>query len=207
MPTSFDYFEKVIGAFESVSHHDFSRLLSLIKTVSARGGRIYVIGNGGSAATAAHMVCDLDKCNVGADDRRIRAYTLADKVPTLTAWANDADYSQAFARQLASMLDPGDLVIAISVSGNSENIILALEEARRLGAHSAGLLGHDGHRAEELLDVSLHVSHLDYGVVETVHLGIVHALAAQLRGAADVSLSSVMASGPEVGSVPRGAGS
>lgn len=155
--------------------------IGLLDSVRRKRGRVYIMGNGGSAATASHMACDLAKA-VGDDaEAGVRAIALSDSSPLITAWTNDVGPSSAFAGQLAALLDPDDVVVAISVSGNSPNILAALRLARDVGATTIGMLGGDGGTGRLLVDVALHVPRDDYGIVETVHLGMVHALVAGLR--------------------------
>ncbi|MEU9192362.1 SIS domain-containing protein [Streptomyces hundungensis] len=168
--------------FGAVDPGAVSQAVSLLNTARRRRARVYVMGNGGSAATASHMACDLAKGIGRTRHERLRAMALSDNTATLTAWMNDNGDTQGFSRQLDTLLDPEDVVIAVSVSGNSPNVLAGLETARELGAATIGLLGSDGGRALHRVDVALHVPSWDYGVVETVHLGLVHALANALRG-------------------------
>ncbi len=174
------------------------RVVAALRHARHRRARVYVMGNGGSAATASHLACDLAKSVGGRGADRLRAVALSDSSPLLTAWANDVDVTAMFSGQLETLLDSGDVVIAISVSGRSPNILAGLRTARRLGARTIGLLGADGGPALGLVDLALHVASDSYGVVETVHLGLVHALTEALRegvavpGAA-VARSRVMA--------------
>lgn len=147
----------------------------------ANGRRVYVMGNGGSAATAAHLVCDLVKTAQVPGTQPLRVFGLTDNVPLLTAWSNDRAYEDAFAEQVAALTEPGDVVIAISASGNSPNIVNGLEAATRLGARTIGLLGFDGGAARGLVDLVIHVPCHDYGLVEAAHSAIGHAIPAALR--------------------------
>ncbi|MCA1676952.1 MAG: SIS domain-containing protein, partial [Actinobacteria bacterium] len=141
---------------------------------------VYVMGNGGSAATASHMVCDLTKAAAMSGHGRLRLVALAENSALLTALANDLSYEETFAAQLAAQLLPDDLVIAISVSGRSRNIIAGLAAATAMGARTIAFLGMDGGEALGVVDAAFHVPSHDFGVVETVHLAVVHALAAAL---------------------------
>jgi D-sedoheptulose 7-phosphate isomerase len=152
-----------------------------LHSVRLRGGRVYSFGNGGSASTADHLACDLAKTARRPGERTLRAFSLTDNNAMLTAYANDVTYADAVACQLDAIADPGDAVVAISASGRSPNILVALAMARRLGLYSIGLFGCGGGPAAGLVDLALVQDSSDYGVIETVHLGIVHALAAALR--------------------------
>jgi D-sedoheptulose 7-phosphate isomerase len=170
----------ISGAFGE----SFATVVDLVRRARQSGGRIFVMGNGGSAATASHLVCDLMKTSRIPGGPPIRAYALTDNVPLLTAWANDDGYEAVFAEQLANLVAPTDLVIAVSVSGRSPNILAALHAATRAGATRVGFLGSDGGAALELVDAAMHVCCEDQGIVESVHLAMVHALAKALMVAA-----------------------
>jgi D-sedoheptulose 7-phosphate isomerase len=147
--------------------------------------QVFVIGNGGSASTASHMACDLAKNIYPADGapriRRFRVLSLTDNVALITALANDNGYDRVFADQLSYYVRPGDLVIAISASGNSPNVLEGLAAARTAGARTAALLGFGGGRARELADVSVLVDSRDYGHVEDAHLVVNHLVTAWMR--------------------------
>jgi D-sedoheptulose 7-phosphate isomerase len=144
---------------------------------------VYVLGNGGSASTASHFACDLSKATVVARRSRLRVTALNDNVALLTAWANDTAYDRVFAEPLRNLLDPGDLVIAISASGNSDNVLEAVRVARSLGAVTVGLAGFGGGRLIQAVDLALVAESADYGVVEDCHLVLQHAITAATRAA------------------------
>jgi len=146
------------------------------------------MGNGGSATTATHMATDLIKAAPGRERERARVFALPDNIALLTAYANDIGYEQVFAVQVQEFLDPGDVLIAIGVSGRSPIILAGLEAARQARAYTIGLLGTDGGLALGLVDVPILVPCNDSGVVESVHLAIVHALAGALCGWSSLSV-------------------
>ena len=118
----------------------FSLLESAAEVLLAcyrRGGTVFVLGNGGSAATASHFVCDLAKGTRTDGFPAFRVVSLTDNVPLMTAWANDTSYDRVFAEQLAALVRPGDVVVAISASGNSPNVLAATRVARQVGAMGA----------------------------------------------------------------------
>jgi len=137
---------------------------------------IYVCGNGGSASTASHVACDLNKGATVKGVRRLRVVGLADNVAHFTALANDFDYTEIFRGQLENWLEPGDVVIGISASGNSPNCVKAFEYAREVGATTMGWLGFSGGEMKELSDVCIHLPSSEYGPVEDGHLIINHIL-------------------------------
>ena len=138
--------------------------------------QVFVIGNGGSAATASHMACDLGKNTIKANVPRFRIMSLTDNTPLLSALANDVGYSFVFAEQLVNLVQPGDVLVAISASGNSPNVVEAMRYSRARGATVVALLGFDGGEAAELADEHIVVPSEDYGIVEDIHLILNHAL-------------------------------
>ena len=145
-----------------------------------RGSTLYLAGNGGSAAAASHLSVDLGKGTVAADNlrdesrRRLRVVSLTDNVPWITAVANDLDYEQVFVQQLMSAAVPGDGLIAFSGSGNSPNVLAAVDWANRHGLRTFGLTGFDGGRLKDLQQDGVHVELDDMGMVESVHVCLFH---------------------------------
>jgi UDP-GlcNAc:undecaprenyl-phosphate/decaprenyl-phosphate GlcNAc-1-phosphate transferase len=146
-----------------------------------RGRTVFIVGNGGSAATASHLANDLTKLARVEGQRPIRAMALTDCVPMMTAWANDTDYSRIFAEQMAPFLEPGDCLLAISTSGRSENIIAAAQLARGSGASVIGFTGPDGGPLRILCDVCVRVPSSEIGQQEDAHLILAHITAYALR--------------------------
>lgn len=149
----------------------------VLRSARERGAMVYIAGNGGSATTASHMVTDL-MFGRGLPEPGLRAIGLADNQAVITATANDVSYDEVFARQLRRLARPGDVLILISASGNSPNVVRAAEAAREIEVTVIGLTGFDGGRLAGLSDVSVHVpSPPDaYGPVEDVHLIVNHML-------------------------------
>ncbi|HEY7060970.1 MAG TPA: SIS domain-containing protein [Chloroflexota bacterium] len=146
-----------------------------------RGGTIFVVGNGGSAATASHFVCDLAKGTRTPGLRPFRVVPLTDNVPLLTAWANDTSYDDVFAEQLAPLVRAGDLVVAISASGSSPNVLAAAAVARADGAVVVALTGETGGRLRPLADVLVRVPAESIEQVEDAHLAVAHSVCVALR--------------------------
>ncbi len=143
---------------------------------------IFVIGNGGSAALASHVACDLGKgVAFGNECRPMRVLSLTDNVPLMTAWANDVSYESVFTEQLRSFLSPGDVVFAISGSGNSPNVLNALQFANSLQAVTVGVTGFKGGKMKPLCDVCLVVPSENMQIIEDLHTVIAHALATILH--------------------------
>jgi D-sedoheptulose 7-phosphate isomerase len=159
------------------------RAVGIILDAYDNGGHVYVVGNGGSATNATHFACDLSKATIVDGRARLRVTSLTDNVALLTAWANDTSYDKVFSEQLTNLLDPGDVVIAISASGNSPNVVSAVVAARLLRASTIGLVGFSGGRVMEVVDAAVHVPSNDYGVVEDCHSVIEHAITMSTRKA------------------------
>ena len=148
--------------------------------------QVFVMGNGGSSSTASHIAADLAKNTIGPNMRRFRIVSLNDNAAILTALANDLGYENVFSEQLTSLVGAGDVLMAVSASGNSPNILKAMRYARSRSAEVVGLFGFDGGQAADLADVAIVVPSNDYGVVEDVHLVINHILVDFFRDQLDV---------------------
>jgi D-sedoheptulose 7-phosphate isomerase len=177
------HIREVVRALDSISPGDVRGVVEAILHVARRGGHVYVAGNGGSASTASHLACDLAKSTIVDGRRRLRVTALCDGVAVLTAWANDVSYERAFAEQLVGVVKPADVLLLISVSGNSPNVLAAAAVARDEGARIVALVGGDGGALRAAADVVVRVDSRDYGVVEDCHLAIQHAVTASVRSA------------------------
>ena len=151
---------------------DPKTLERIVITMLGRGRTTYIIGNGGSASTASHMAVDFTKGTQIEKEHRLRVVSLTDNVATLTAWANDAGYSDIFTEQLKVLAKRDDLLIAISASGNSENILEAVRWANEEGLGTIGFIGFGGGKLKSLVDANITVSSCNYGVVEDFHLSL-----------------------------------
>ena len=178
------YLWKMRETIDGLPIGDVARVAEEILRARATGKTVYILGNGGSASTAGHAVTDWLKPHHDNDHGGVRAVSLADNVALLTAWANDTSFENVFAAQLESSLTAGDVVIAISGSGNSPNVLRAVETARRRGAITVGLSGFDGGALAGFVDVSVVVPCDEQGMAEDLHMVIVHALTVALRQAA-----------------------
>jgi D-sedoheptulose 7-phosphate isomerase len=142
---------------------------------------IYLFGNGGSAALASHFACDLGKGTINGTRKRFRVLALTDSVPIITAWANDANYEDIFAEQLANFAKPHDVAFAISGSGNSPNVLRGLRTAKELGATTVGLTGFSGGKLKDLCDVCVIIPSDNMQVIEDMHLCVAHAVFTTIR--------------------------
>ncbi|MBM3131149.1 MAG: SIS domain-containing protein [Chloroflexi bacterium] len=175
MTDALDHFSRVIQALSVVPREPLSQIVEMLKQARAERKKIFVFGNGGSAANAAHIVNDLLKSTVQPNLPRMRVICLNDNIPALTAYANDIGYDAIFAEPLAALADAGDVVIALSGSGNSPNVLRALETARQLGLTRIGLTGSRG-KLKERCDVCVCVPSDSVQVIEDVHLIALHSV-------------------------------
>jgi D-sedoheptulose 7-phosphate isomerase len=182
-PASFarGYLDYLAEVLEQLDEDEIARfVLELVRTRD-EGGLIYFFGNGGSAATASHFVNDIA---IGSRswERPFRAVCLSDNDAVLTGIANDFGYDRVFVQQLQGHLRADDLVVAISVSGNSPNVLAAVEYARSCGVRVVGLTGFDGGRLRELADVAVHVptNAGEYGPAEDAHMVLDHLVGAYI---------------------------
>ena len=176
-----EYISHLQGVLEHLSLADVRQSIDLVMEAYQADQQIFIIGNGGSASTASHIANDLSKGTSLPGVRRFRAISLTDNVATMTAWSNDLCYEDVFVEQLKGLVNPGDLVIGISASGNSENIIRAVRHAKAIGCKTIGWTGFGGGKLRQLADVSVVVDSHDYGPVEDVHLILNHILHAWIR--------------------------
>ena len=178
-----DYLNRLGEVLQLLPHEQVDEVRDVLLGAYERDRRIFLFGNGGSAALASHFACDLAKgvtmgCN-GA--KRFRAIALTDSVPMMTAWANDSHYEDIFAEQLKNLIEPRDVAFAISASGNSRNVLKALRVARDSGGYCVGLGGYDGGKMKPLCDLCLVVPSDNMQVIEDLHLSIAHALFTTIR--------------------------
>jgi D-sedoheptulose 7-phosphate isomerase len=158
-----------------------SKVVPVLLKARKAARTIFFFGNGGSASTASHFVVDIGKATMHGDRRRFRCIALVDNVESVTAWANDMEYSRVFSEQLVGLAQRGDVAVAISGSGNSPNVLRAVEAAHLLGLTTIGLTGMGGGRLKELADISIVVPSTSMQHIEDVHLLICHLLTAYLR--------------------------
>lgn len=179
-----DYVETLVGLLNDLPVDQVAAALEVLELAYRERRTVFLAGNGGSAATASHMANDLI-WGVGRHDRSgCRAIALADAGPTVTAIANDAGYERVFRRQLQTLGREHDVLVVISASGNSQNILHALDAARELRMRTIGFLGMGGGDAARIVDVAVIVPGADYGPTEDVHLALNHLVMSYLRGVA-----------------------
>jgi D-sedoheptulose 7-phosphate isomerase len=170
------YLEELRGTIQKLPVRTINRLARAFLEAYDNGRTIFLFGNGGSAALASHMACDLGKGTAPTAGKRLRAVALTDNVALITAWANDSRYEDIFAEQLGNLLQPGDIAVGISASGNSPNILAALNAARRVGVITAGITGFQGGKMLSLCDICVVVPSDNMQIIEDLHLSIAHSV-------------------------------
>lgn len=176
------YFERLAEVIPKLPYDAIDAIAGALSQAVLEEQTIFVFGNGGSAASASHMMCDFNKgAIVAGQSRRPRVIALTDNVPLLTAWANDHGYEEVFSEQLKGLVRRGDVAFAISASGNSPNVVLALETARETGAFNVGVCGFNGGRMKRLCDLCAVVPSDNMQVIEDLHHAMLHSIFTVLR--------------------------
>ena len=169
-----DYIEKEIEVLKCLNLNEINVLINLLEKARTEGNRVYICGNGGSAATASHYCCDFNKGISRKQEKRYNFTCLSDNVPSMLAIANDIGYEEIFRFPLQNVIKKGELFIGISGSGNSKNVVNAMEYAKSVGAITVALVGYDGGKMKALADYCVHVSINDMQISEDIHLIIDH---------------------------------
>jgi D-sedoheptulose 7-phosphate isomerase len=171
-----DYLTRLKAAVDALEREKLEELSALLLGAYRNDKQVFTVGNGGSASLASHMAADLAKNTIGPNMKRFRIMSLNDNASIVTALANDLGYERIFSEQLTNLIRAGDVLIVISASGNSPNILNAIRYAQTQSAAVVGLLGFDGGEAAKLADLAIVVESWSYGIVEDLHLIINHIL-------------------------------
>lgn len=169
-----NYRAELHRAIDSIDTAAVGRAIALLREARDQGRTIFVCGNGGSASTASHFACDIVKGASYQRDSRFRIMALTDSLPTLTAYSNDVGYECVFEEQLRNFAKPGDVVMAISGSGNSPNVLRAVEYARAAGCRTISLTGRDGGKLAPLAELDIRVASPHMGRIEDGHMIVCH---------------------------------
>ena len=176
------YFTELGGMLQAISQTHLQQVFALLEDAYHHGHRMFIMGNGGSAATASHFALDLAKNTITPGAPRLKAISLTDHVPLITAWSNDRAYEYIFEEQLANMIAPGDVVIGISASGNSPNVINAMRLAKQSRASTIGLLGAKGGIIKTIVDAYVLAPGQNIEQEEDAHLILAHVITRHMRG-------------------------
>ena len=170
------YFGRVKDTLDRIDASGLSDVMNVLESARLDGRQVFVMGNGGSAATASHYVCDFNKGISESKDKKYKMLCLSDNVPMMMAYANDYDYSEVFVGPLKNYYNKGDVVIGISGSGNSGNVVKALEWARDNGAVTVGLTGYSGGKIKQIAAHNVHVPVDDMQIAEDLHMVLDHCM-------------------------------
>ena len=165
---------------------EIEKVIKVIAKARDDNHRIYIFGNGGSSATASHMVCDFAKGSIRPGKNRVKVFSLTDNTPLVTSLANDSAYENIFAEQLENYIEAGDVAIAISGSGNSKNILKGIAVAKAKGAITIGLTAFNGGQLKGLVDIAVLVPVNNMEQAEDTHMILDHIITVCLRSASDV---------------------
>lgn len=174
--TAGDYLSLVCQEIHKLDRAQIENVSDLIERAYDSGQFVFICGNGGSGANASHLCEDLAKCTLRdfENQKRLKVLSLTDNTPGIMAWANDEGYDRIFVEQLKNLASPGDLLLAISGSGNSPNIIKAVDWANSHGLTTVGFTGFSGGKLKAIAHHNLHVGIGDMGIVESLHQVVFH---------------------------------
>lgn len=175
------YLASVEQILRGIRSEDLERAIDVIYDAWRGDKQVFLVGNGGGAATAMHFACDLNKTAMVPGKKRMRARSLSDNVALLTAWANDTHYTNIFGEQLINFAQPGDLVIGFTASGMSPNIVNAIALANEMGCTTIAFVGFDGGTASAIAHHVLHIPSSSYQHIEDVHLLLCHAITSAVQ--------------------------
>ena len=176
-----EYFKKLKSVMDAIPREKIERVGSILLDAYREDSHIFIMGNGGSASNASHFACDLSKTYVAGRGHRLRAMSLTENLPLFTAWSNDTHYFFGFAEQLRNLMNSGDVVIGISGSGNSQNVLNGIAYANSVGGKTIGLIGFSGGKLKDLAQEYLVVPSNNMQRVEDLHLILAHLISTYLR--------------------------
>lgn len=176
-----NYITSLQHTMNGLSQSLIADVINVLQRARMQGNQVFIMGNGGSASTASHFVCDLAKNTRREGLPHFRAIGLADNMEIFSAYGNDEGYENVFSQQLINLIRPGDMVIAISASGNSKNVLNAVEEARKYEATTIGFTGFDGGRLGQMVDLHIHVNSRIIEHVEDIHLMLEHMIVRTIK--------------------------
>lgn len=170
------YFKKLKETIDKISIDDLDKLINILVNAKEEGKIIFIMGNGGSSATASHYVCDFNKGVSLGQEKKFKFICLNDNIPSLMAYANDFSFEDIFINQLNTFFHEGDVVIGISGSGNSKNVLKAIEYANNNGGITVGLTGYNGGRLKEISQYGVHIPVDDMQITEDLHMVLDHCM-------------------------------
>lgn len=183
-----NYFKEHHNVLSILDENSIETAINVIRDAFKRGAKIVTCGNGGSASTASHYITDWSKFVNLKTGEKFRGFSLVDNVGLLSAYGNDVSYEDVFSGQCEAVLDEGDLLVAVSGSGNSPNIVKAIKTANKMGAVTLGILGYDGGSAMKESQCTFHVPSFDMQVCEDIHLMFGHLV---MKSLCDMHIRSI----------------
>ncbi|MEQ1885660.1 MAG: SIS domain-containing protein [Bryobacteraceae bacterium] len=174
MSFAVNYHQQLLGTLQTIDLERVNQAIAWLAEARDQGRAIFVAGNGGSAATASHFVCDMVKGASYGKEKRFRIAALGQNLPTLTAYSNDVAYSEALLEEFKNFAQPGDVYMCISGSGNSPNVVRTMEYANNLGCRTIALTGRDGGKLGTMAQLDIHVQEPHMGRIEDAHHIICH---------------------------------
>ena len=169
-----DYISQLKDTLDRLDRKEVSKFAEVLETARLNGNKVFIFGNGGSGSTATHFACDINKGASLGKEKRHRIIALTDNIPTMLAYANDFSYDDVFVEQLKNFIEPGDVVVGISGSGNSKNVLKAFEYANTLGNITFGLTGFSGGKLKDIATYSVNANYDDMQISEDIHMILVH---------------------------------
>jgi D-sedoheptulose 7-phosphate isomerase len=180
-----EYFSELKELIEKTEIKEIENIVQILKEVYKKDKSIFIIGNGGSASTASHFACDLGKGTINnynnLNEKRFKVYSLVDNISLITAYGNDLSYEEIFSQQLKNFAKKGDVLISLTGSGNSRNIVKANEIAKEIGVVTIGFLGFNGGKVGEIVDERIIIPSKNYGIIEDIHLILSHIISQELK--------------------------
>ena len=170
------YFGKVKATIDKISIEDLNTLMNILNKARDENRFVFICGNGGSASTASHYCCDFNKGISMGKDKMFKFICLNDNIPTMMAYANDLSYADVFVGPLKNFMQAGDIVIGISGSGNSENVVRAIQYANENGGVTVGLTGYSGGKIKQLSKYNVHIPIDDMQITEDLHMVLDHCM-------------------------------
>jgi len=176
-----DYFERLNETLTKIKIDELEKLEEIIFDAYKDNKTIFVIGNGGSASAATHWACDFSKGTRVEGKKPLRCISLTDNIAIMTAISNDISYEDLFVEQLKVFFSPGDILIGISASGNSENIVKALQYCKDNGGVAVAIVGFTGGKCKEEANHIVYIQNNEYGIVEDIHIIIDHMISQKIK--------------------------
>lgn len=170
------YFERLKTTIDQIDKSELNNLMNVLEEAKEIGKQIFIMGNGGSSATASHYVCDFNKGVSFGQEKRFKLICLNDNIPSLMAYANDLSFEDVFVEQLKNFYKEGDVVMGISGSGNSKNVLKAIRHANENGGITVGLTGYDGGELKRITRYGVHIPIDDMQIAEDLHMVLDHCM-------------------------------